>query len=328
MLESLGEYKILERMGEGGIGDVYRARDTRLGRTVAIKVARADIADDPKRRSDWLNDARAAARLSHPNIAGLVEVADFENPPYLVFEFAAGDLLSAVVGGRPLNPRRALDYAIQLADALADIHAQGIVHGDLKPDNIVITSKGAAKLLDVGLSRWTAGGEARRRAARKAETLDAATAARTVVYMSPEQALGGAVDHRTDIFSLGTVLVEMLTGHPPFPSEIPAAIPIHIMGSKVPGPSAADQTIPRELDRVVAKMLAKSLDARYSSAALMAADLRQVAGIIGVRSETAEMRDSMPRMQHAERRSMLGWLVALLILGVLGGLIWAAARMP
>jgi serine/threonine-protein kinase len=325
MLEKLGHYKILDRIGTGGIGEVYRARDTRLGRTVAIKILRPDIAGDPDQRERFLQDARAAARLSHPNIAALDEVAEEHGQPYLVFEFVSGDSLKAVVGGRPLNARRAVEYAIQIADALADIHAQGMVHQDLKPDSIIITSKGAAKLLDVGLSTWTAGGAARRQAARAADSLDAAAALGTAAYMSPEQALGGPVDHRTDLFSLGVVLVEMLTGKPPFAIETPGEIPLHIMQSTVPGPSAADRSIPPELDAVVARMLSKSLEARAGSAAAIAAELRSVAAILGVRSETAEIRDSMPR-GPSQRTSAIGWMVAMLILAGIGALVWMATR--
>src|SRR5262245_33700236 len=200
MIETLGHYRILDRLGAGGIGDVYRARDTRVGRTVVIKILRAEIAADPAARERFLEDARAAERLSHPNIASLEEIGEDQGRVYLVFEFASGDTLRGLVAGKPLNPRRAIDYAVQIADALADIHAQGLIHRDLKPDNIIITSKGAAKLLDVGLSQWTAGGAARLKAATAPETLDTPTARLTAAYMSPEQALGGACDHRTDVF--------------------------------------------------------------------------------------------------------------------------------
>ena len=217
--------------------------------------------------------------LSHPNIAALDEIGGGAWSSRTSSSSSRPATRSRlVVAGRPLNPRRALDYAIQIADALADIHAQGIVHEDLKPDNIVITSKGAAKLLDVGLSRWTAGGAARRQAARRPDRSTRQRPRGTAAYMSPEQALGGPVDHRTDLFSLGVVLFEMLTGKPPF-----------AVGA-TGGDSAADHAIDgaraerraiapfrRELDAVVARMLAKSLEARYQSAATVAADLRSVA---------------------------------------------------
>jgi serine/threonine protein kinase len=325
MLEKLAHYKILDRIGSGGIGEVYRGRDTRLGRTVAIKMVRPEIANDLEQRRAFLRDARAAASLSHPNIASLDEIGDEDGRLYLVFEFVSGDTLKSVVAGRPMNPKRAVDYAIQIADALADIHASGIVHEDLTLDNIIVTSKGATKLLDVGLAAWTAGGALRAQAVQSAESLDAGAASRTAVYMSPEQALGGSFDHRTDIFSLGIVLVEMLTGRPAFASASPEGIPLQIMQAAVPAPSAFDHAIPRELDPIVAKMLAKSLDGRYASAASVASELRTVASMLDVRSETAEMQDSMPRAQ-SQRQSAIGWLVALFVLAGIGVLVWMATQ--
>src|SRR5215831_7567768 len=132
MLEQLGHYRILDRIGSGGMGEVYRARDTRLGRTVAIKVLPPDLADDPDRRERFLRDARAAAALSHPNIAALYEIGEENGQLYLVFEFVPGEPLSKIIAGRPLNPRRAVQFAAQIADALADAHAAGIVHRDIK----------------------------------------------------------------------------------------------------------------------------------------------------------------------------------------------------
>src|SRR5262249_3378582 len=151
-------YKILDRIGAGGMGEVYRARDTRLGRTVAIKVLAADVANDPSRRDRFLREARAAAALSHPNIAALYEVGEDHGQLFLAFEFVPGSPLTTIIGGRPLNPRRAVDFAIQIADALADAHAAGIVHRDIKPANVIVTPKDKAKVLDFGLATWTSGG--------------------------------------------------------------------------------------------------------------------------------------------------------------------------
>src|SRR5262249_55101869 len=223
MFETLGQYKILDRIGAGGMGEVYRARDTRLGRTVAIKVLAPDVANDPARRDRFLREARAAAALSHPNIAALYEIGEDQGELFLAFEFVPGEPLTNVIGGRPLNPRRALDLAMQIGDALAEAHAAGIVHRDIKPGNVIITPKDKAKVLDFGLATWTMGGHEREQAVR--EDTDVATAAGTVLgttaYMSPEQALGEKVDERTDIFSLGIVLFEMLTGAPPFTGPTP-----------------------------------------------------------------------------------------------------------
>src|SRR5579871_4472503 len=189
MFETLGMYKVLDYIGAGGIGDVYRGRDSRLGRTVAIKVVKPEIAADPERRERFIHDARAATLLSHPSIAALYEIGDDQDQLFLAFEFVPGETLRAEMGGRPMNPRRALEVATQLADALADAHGAGIVHRDLKPDNIFVTPKGRAKILDFGFSAWTNGGAERARAAADATNargLDTGT----VAYLSPEQTLG------------------------------------------------------------------------------------------------------------------------------------------
>jgi serine/threonine protein kinase len=213
MFETLAHYKILDRIGAGGMGEVYRARDTRLGRTVAIKVLGAAVVADPDRRARFLQEARASASLSHPNIATLYEIGEEQDQLFLVFEYVPGDTLKKLIAGRPVNPRRAIDLTVQIADALADAHAEGIVHRDIKPDNIIVTPKGNAKILDFGLATWTTGGAEREQAATMMETRVGTTLG-TVAYMSPEQALGERVDQRTDIFSLGIVLFEMLTVAP------------------------------------------------------------------------------------------------------------------
>ena len=161
MFENLGQYRILDRIGSGGLGEVYRARDTRFGSTVAIKVLPADLTSDSERREQLLSDARAAAALSHPNIATLYEIGEDQGHLFLVFEFVPGQTLKSIIGGRPMNPRRAIDLGVQIADALADAHAVDIVHGDLKPGNVIVTPKGNAKVLDFGLAGWTCGGSLR-----------------------------------------------------------------------------------------------------------------------------------------------------------------------
>src|SRR4051812_43912698 len=225
MFENLGHYKILDRIGAGGMGEVFRARDTRLGRTVALKVIAAPIADDAERRDRFVHDAHTAATLSHPNIAALYEIGEDQGHLFLAFEFVPGETLASVIAGRPLNPRRTIDLAVQIADALADAHALGITHGDIKPANVIVTPKGHAKILDFGFAAWTAGGAGRFEAATEATAGAGAAATRgTVTYMSPEQALGEAIDHRTDIFSLGIVLFEMLTGKLPFTATTSTAV--------------------------------------------------------------------------------------------------------
>ena len=186
MVEAVGQYKILERIGAGTLGDVYRARDTRLGRTVAVKLPGAELQADRARLDALSHDARIASVLSHPNIAALYEIGEEEGCLFLVFEFVPGEPLKRVIAGRPLNMRRAVDLATQMADALAEAHAAEVVHGGLTPDTVMITPKGNAKILDFGFVRW-----------KKSPTPD------------------GESDHRTDIEALGALLFEMLTGRPP-----------------------------------------------------------------------------------------------------------------
>jgi len=324
MFESLGHYKILERIGAGGMGEVYRARDTRLGRTVAIKVLAADVADDPERRERFVREARATAALSHPNIAALYEIGEDQGQLFLVFEFVPGETLNHVIGGRPLNPRRAIDFATQIADALADAHAEGIVHRDIKPANIIITPKDKAKVLDFGLATWTAGGAEREQAAHEATVMvtSAGTTLGTAAYMSPEQALGEKVDHRTDIFSLGIVLFEMVTGRLPFTGTTPTAVALQIVQGTAPPPSSVNRSVPAEIDVIAGRALSKDLAGRYETAATMAAELRSLGAILDVRSEVSEAAGGVAAAAGPRERSGIGWLVVALLLAALAALAW------
>ncbi|MBI3493701.1 MAG: serine/threonine protein kinase [Acidobacteria bacterium] len=315
MVETLKHYKILDRLGVGGMGEVYRGRDTQLGRTVAIKVIGPGIAGDPDRRTRFLDDARATTALSHPNIATLYEIAEDQGYLFLVFEFARGESLKTASAGRPMNPRRAIDLAIQLADALADAHALGVVHRDIKPDNIIVTTKGNAKILDFGLAAWTAGGATRRQAAALAPGTPDTTVG-TVAYLSPEQALGEQGDQRTDVFSLGTVLFEMLTGKLPFAATTAPALTLQIVQAPASAPSTVMHSLPLEIDPIMSKALAKSLDQRYESAATLAAELRSVAAILDARSQASEAAGEVvaPR---PKRRSFAGWIVLAIVIAAL-----------
>src|SRR5579864_6911933 len=288
MLESLGHYKILDRIGAGGIGEIYRARDTRLGRTVAIEVLSPDVSRHAVRRERFLQDARASAVLSHPNIAALYEVGQERDLTYLVCEFVPGEPLTTVVAGRSINPRRAVDLAIQLADALADAHAEGIVHRNLKSTTITVTPKDKAKILDFGLAAWTRRGGA-----------------------APQPPSEDA-DYRADVLALGSIFFEMLTGRQPSAAGAPSP------------PSSINSSVPRELDPIAVKALTRSPDARYESAATLAAELRSVAAILDVRSGLTEPPTLAPDWQR--RRSVAGWLIAALILAAIAVLVWLAAR--
>jgi eukaryotic-like serine/threonine-protein kinase len=182
MIETIGQYKVLDQIGSGGIGDLFRARDTRVGRTVALKVVSPDIAADAQRRARFLNDAAPLTSLSHPSIASVYEVGEDNGVLFLATEFVPGETLNRVIAGRGLNARRAMDYAIQMADALAEAHAVGIVHGHLTTANVIVTPKGTVKILEFGLGPWTRSGRSN--------------------------------EKRDDIFALGTVLFELVAGRP------------------------------------------------------------------------------------------------------------------
>ena len=319
--QSIGHYNLLERIGRGALGEVHRARDTRVGRTVALKILEpALIADDMRRRA-LFDEARLAARLSHPNIATLFEAGEADGVSFFAYEFAAGAPLRAEMAGRALNPRRAVELCIQIADALADGHAAGIVHGDLRPETVMVTAKGSAKLLDFGMSRWTRGGLTRRSAGRAPDALPDEDAA-LVAYMAPEQALGGQTDGRADLFSLGTMLYEMLTGSNPFTAASVSATVMSIIGATPPPPSSRHAGVPVEVDPVVARALTKDLDHRYQSAASFSAELRQV--IPALETKTADVGGDylLPVDDEADKVPPMVWVASAGGMALLALAVW------
>ena len=209
-MQTIAHYNLLERLGTGALGEVYRARDLKYGRTVALMIPPPELISGPGRREKFLAQARAAQMLNHPNIATLFDVVDEGGQCYLAYEFAAGPSLRDEMAGRSVNLRRAIELAAQISDALAEGHSRGLIHSDLRPDNIVITPKGSPKILNFGLTAWTTSGQAR---AAAASPDGLGTDPQGVAgYLSPEQALGGTIDERSDVFSFGVLLQEMLTG--------------------------------------------------------------------------------------------------------------------
>jgi serine/threonine protein kinase len=324
MPDTIGPHKVLDRIGAGGIGELYRARDTRHGRTVAIRIVSPDLIGDPERRDRFLRDTDLSAGLSHPNIATLYETGEDHGRLYVVSEFVPGETLRTVIGGRPLNARRAVEYAAQIADALADAHAVGVVHGDIKPETVILTPRGITKVLDFGLAAWTTGGLTRLRAATTTTPPSLTEAiGRTLPYMSPEQARGEPIDHRTDIFSLGVVLFEMLTGRVPFQPSTANDMAQEIVDSPLPAPTSLNKALPADVDSVVERMLAKLPDDRYDTAASAAAELRAIATRLDARASTAA---PVP-LRAAGPRSNVGWMVAAAILIVVVALLWLASRL-
>ncbi len=272
---AIGPYQVLERIGAGGLGEVFRARDTIHGRTVVLKRVPSAIAPDSERGAALRAAAQSLSHVSHHGIASLYDCGEQDGALYLVQEFVPGQRLSELMGGRPLNPRRAVEIALDVAEALGALHHEGFNHDDIGPDNIVITPKGHAKLLDAGLGAFTAGGTIRATAGARLGNLPV-SALSTVRYLSPEQALGERVDQRSDLFALGAVLYEMLTGQPPFDAATADAVVLRVLQATPVAASRTTSNVPSELDMIVGRLLAKSLDRRYATATALADDLRTV----------------------------------------------------
>ena len=319
--QSIAHYNLLEPIGRGGLGAVFRARDTRVGRTVALKILEPALVADETRRLALVDEANLAARLPHPNIATLFEVSATPDSGFLAYEFIAGSALRSEMTGHPVAPRRAIDLCIQIADALADGHAAGLLHGDLRPETVIVTAKGSAKLLDYGLSRWTRGGLARRAAGRAPESLpdeDAAIAA----YMAPEAALGGEVDGRADIFSLGTVLYEMLTGIQPFAAATVQDTVMKVVSVTPPAPSTIRGHIAAEFDAITSRALSKDLNGRYQSAAALSAELRRLVTTLEPRPDVRKEEFLLPVDDTADKVPAAVWLAGVGLVAALGLLIW------
>ncbi|PWT86569.1 MAG: hypothetical protein C5B57_00810 [Blastocatellia bacterium] len=329
MLEALGHYRILDRIGAGRIGQLYRARDTRAGRTVSVRVVDSEIADDIARRKQFLEDASAAAALSHPNIAALYEIAEDAGRLFLVSEFVPGETLRNAIAGQALNLRRALDNTIQLADALAEAHAHPVLHLDIQPDTVRVTPKGHVKLLDFGLSSWTGSGTERRQLpTRLTAGLDTKSSA--AAYMSPEQVSGGLVDERTDVYSLGVVLFEMLTGKQRFTGATANEIASQILEGQPVPPSIFNRMVPAELDAIVGRALAKNTDERYTLAALFAADLRAMVEKLDIGQEVVDLSGSVvgrdlgyERVNRPARRFSF-WIGCAVVVAAILAILWLA----
>jgi TolB-like protein/Tfp pilus assembly protein PilF/predicted Ser/Thr protein kinase len=278
----LGPYVVQSLLGAGGMGEVYRARDTRLDRTVALKVIPRALAPDAVRRQRFEREARAISSLQHPNICTLYDVGSQQGTDYLVMEYLEGETLAARLTSGPLPLDLTLRYASEVADALEAAHRRGIVHRDLKPANIFITTHGESKVLDFGLAKLD-------ETKPSSETPTALTANAnakglttpgvamgTVAYMSPEQARGEELDGRTDIFSLGAVLYEMATGKAAFSGKTSAVVFKAILDETPKPPSKINPSLPPQLDQIVEKVLEKDRDLRYQSAKELAVDLRRL----------------------------------------------------
>src|SRR5215470_2326409 len=274
--QSLGSYQILSRLGAGGMGEVYRARDNRLDRTVALKILPGEVAADAERMRRFVREAKAASALNHPHVATIYEIGEADGVNFIAMEYVEGQTLAARINGHQLKVSEIVEIGTQIADALDEAHSKGITHRDLKPANVMLTPRGQVKVLDFGLAKMT-------RAVQPISS-DISTQAKTepgvvlgtVPYMSPEQALGRDVDHRTDTFSLGVVLYEMATGRLPFSGVNTSETLDRILHAQPEALARFNYDAPAELERMVRKCLDKDRDRRYQSARELLVDLKNL----------------------------------------------------
>ncbi|MGA9771763.1 MAG: protein kinase [Blastocatellia bacterium] len=317
--ETISHYRILKKLGAGGMGEVYLAEDARLGRQVALKFLPASYQYDPDRRSRFLKEARAASALRTPNIAAIYDIGEHDQIMFIVMEYVEGDLLSRRVERGIMDTREAIDIATQIADALDEAHTLGIIHRDIKASNLMITHRGLVKMLDFGLAKVT---EARSTTDSDDFTvpLGQQTAAGivlgTISYMSPEQALGRDVDHRTDLFSLGVVIYETLTARLPFGGNSPTEIIDCILHQEPPPVSRFNYNVPAELERIARKCLEKDRERRYQSAREVATDLRNLrrdldSGALSTSGLTTVQTGSAPVARRSRSRKSIDSLAIL-----------------
>jgi serine/threonine protein kinase len=322
---TIAHYRLIEQIGRGGMGVVYKAEDTRLHRFVALKFLPEELREDEQALARFRREAQAVSALNHPNICTLYDICETEGRTFIALEFLEGRTLNSLMGDRPMVVDALLSLAIEIADGLDAAHVKGVVHRDIKPANIFVTARGHAKILDFGLAKLSHSG----RNAVEGETLDESqmaarhlttpgTAMGTVAYMSPEQVLGKALGARTDLFSLGVVLYQMATGQLPFRGQTTGAMFDAILHSAPVSPVQINPKLPVELERVITKALEKDPDLRYQNAADIRTDLKRLerdTDSRGVRAATPAVR---------ERHIWLAWTLAALV--VTGLLAWIIAN--
>jgi Tol biopolymer transport system component/predicted Ser/Thr protein kinase len=290
----IGPYQILAELGRGGMGEVYRARDTRLNRDVALKVLPELLAGDPAARARFVREGQALGALSHPNLVAIFDVGTDGGTSFVVMELVDGDTLQALLAAGRLPMRRVLEYAAQVARGLAAAHNRGIVHRDLKPANVIVAANGVVKILDFGLARTeSVPGAARASEAHTAVASDAGIVMGTVGYMAPEQVRGQPADARTDIFAFGVLLYEMAAGVRPFRGESPAETMTAIARDEAP-PIAVEREVPPTLDRIIHRCLEKRPENRFQSAADLAFQLESMSSPTG-RVEPSAAADTAHR---------------------------------
>jgi len=273
--QSISHYQIIALLGKGGMGEVYQARDTRLDRTVALKILPADVATNAERLRRFVREAKAASALNHPHVATIYEIGEAENVNFIAMEYVEGQTLAARINGQPLAIQEVVDISLQIADALDEAHRKGIIHRDIKSANVMLTPRRQVKVLDFGLAKIAQPQSIDSDISTLAKTQSGVVMG-TVPYMSPEQALGREIDHRSDLFSLGVVLYEMVTGRLPFAGASTSEILDRILHAQPEALARFNYDVPAELERIVNKALRKDREQRYQTGKDLLIDLKDL----------------------------------------------------